>query len=130
LARTICPSCLTSYYPPADLLESVGWEHRTNELFSKGEGCRGCHNTGFKGRIGIYEIMTLDAELRRLIQNSANEADLRTYLARIGFRTLREKALDVVEQGRSTLEEVLRVTRAESGDPVPAVATAPEPDLP
>jgi type IV pilus assembly protein PilB len=130
LARTICPSCLTSYYPPPDLLESVGWEHRTNELFSKGEGCRGCHNTGFKGRTGLYEVMTMDAKLRRLIQSSANEADLRTHLARVGFRTLREKALDVVEEGRSTLEEVLRVTRAEAVDPGQPVATAPEHDLP
>jgi type IV pilus assembly protein PilB len=130
LARTVCPSCKTSYYPPPDLLESVGWEHRTNELFTKGEGCRLCHNTGFKGRIGIYEIMTLDAELKRLIQNSAKEAELRTYLARIGWRTLREKALDVVEQGQSTLEEVLRVTRAEAVEAGEPSSTAPEHDLP
>jgi type IV pilus assembly protein PilB len=124
LARTICPSCKTSYYPPSELLESVGWGHRTNELFSKGEGCRACHNTGFKGRIGIYEVMLVDAELKRLIQTAATEVDIRTYLAQTGWRTLREKALDIVEQGRSTLEEVLRVTRAEAmdvGDPTGAV---------
>ena len=123
LARTICPSCKTSYYPPPELLESVGWEHRTNELFSKGEGCRACHNTGFKGRIGIYEVMLVDAELKRLIQTAATEVDIRTYLAQTGWRTLREKALDIVEQGQSTLEEVLRVTRAEAldvGDPTGA----------
>ncbi|MFQ5413958.1 MAG: GspE/PulE family protein, partial [Phycisphaerae bacterium] len=53
LARTICRSCKTSYYPPPGLLERVGWESRTNELFQKGEGCRECNNTGFRGRIGI-----------------------------------------------------------------------------
>ena len=113
LARKICSACDTSYYPPAELLESVGWGHRTNELFHKGEGCRACHNVGFRGRSGIYEVMTVDPEIRRLIQKSASEVDLRVYLAETGWRTLREKALDLVERGESTLEEVLRVTRSE-----------------
>jgi len=120
LARKTCPACSTSYYPPATLLHSVGWEHRTNDLFQKGEGCRECHNTGFRGRCGIYEIMLMDAELRRLVLNNANEADIRTYLAQTGWRSLRHKALDLVEAGESTLEEVLRVTRSEAvdtGDP-------------
>jgi type IV pilus assembly protein PilB len=120
LARTICPSCRTSYYPPPDLLKSVGWEHRTNELFQAGEGCRECNNTGFRGRIGIYEVMLLDAELKRLIQQGTSETEIRLYLAQTGWRTLRGKALDLVENGESTLEEVLRVTRSEAlsiGDP-------------
>ncbi len=113
LARRICKSCAASYYPPPELLESVGWGHRTNELFKRGEGCRECHNTGFKGRAGIYEVMVIDAELKRLINRQASESDIRLYLAETGWRTLREKALDVVERGESTLEEVLRVTRSE-----------------
>ncbi len=120
LARTICSSCKTSYYPPASLLKSVGWEHRTSELFCKGEGCRACNNTGFSGRIGIYEVMLLDTEIKRIIQNDGSETDIRLYLAQTGWRSLREKALDVVERGESTLEEVLRVTRSEAlevGDP-------------
>ncbi len=120
LARKICPSCRTSYYPPAPLLASVGWGHRTSELFQKGEGCRECHNSGFKGRVGIYEVMLMDAELRRLVRERANEGQIREYLAQSGWRSLRQKALDLVEDGSSTLEEVLRVTRSESvevGDP-------------
>ncbi len=79
-----------------------------------------CHNTGFKGRIGIFEIMLVDAEMKRLINRSAPEQDIRGYLAQTGWRTLRQKALDVVDRGDSTLEEVMRVTRAEAldvGDP-------------
>ena len=94
LARTICASCKTSYYPPPNLLKSVGWESRTSELFQKGEGCRECNNTGFRGRIGIYEVMLLDAELKRMIQKDPSETDIRVYLAQTGWRTLREKALD------------------------------------
>jgi type IV pilus assembly protein PilB len=116
LARTICASCKTSYYPPPNLLKQVGWENRTSELFQKGEGCRECNNTGFRGRIGIYEVMLLDAELKQMIQKNPSETDIRVYLAQTGWRTLREKALDLVERGESTLEEVLRVTRSEALD--------------
>lgn len=123
LARTICPSCKSSYYPPPNLLSNVGWEHRANELFQKGEGCRECNHTGFRGRIGIYEVMILDAELKRIIHSEASEIKIRAYLAQTGWRTLREKALDLVDAGESTLEEVLRVTRSEAldvGDPTGA----------
>jgi len=116
LARTICTSCKTSYYPPPNLLKQVGWENRTSELFQKGEGCRECNNTGFRGRIGIYEVMLLDAELKRMVQQNPSETDIRVYLAQMGWRTLREKALDLVDRGESTLEEVLRVTRSEALD--------------
>ena len=116
LARKICTSCKTSYYPSPDLLERVGWGSRTNELFQKGEGCRQCANTGFRGRIGIYEVMLLDTELKTMIQGTVTESDMRAYLAQIGWRTLREKALDLVEDGDSTLEEVVRVTRSEAMD--------------
>jgi len=126
LARKICPSCRASYYPPPELLASVGWSHRTNELFQKGEGCRECHNTGFRGRIGIYEVMVIDAELKRLINARASESEIRAYLAETGWRTLREKALDIVDRGESTLEEVLRVTRAEGSTTPAHLAPAPQ----
>jgi type IV pilus assembly protein PilB len=120
LARTICPSCKTSYYPPRNLLKSVGWENRTNELFQRGEGCRECNNTGFRGRMGVYEVMLLDPELKQIIQERPTEQNIRIYLAQTGWRTLRDKALDLVQRGESTLEEILRVTRSEAldtGDP-------------
>ncbi len=120
LARKICTACKTSYYPPQTLLERVGWEHRSNELFQTAEGCRECNHTGFRGRVGIYEVMVMDAELNRIVQNGASESDMRVYLAQSGWRTLRDKALDIVERGESTLEEVMRVTRSEAlvvGDP-------------
>jgi type IV pilus assembly protein PilB len=116
LARKICSSCKTSYYPAPNLLRRVGWGHRTNELFQTGEGCRSCNNTGFQGRVGIYEVMVLDSELKRIIQDDGGELDIRKHLVGTGWRPLRDKALDIVERGESTLEEVLRVTRSETGD--------------
>ncbi len=127
LPRRICSSCKTSYYPSADLLASVGWEHRANELFQRGEGCRECHMTGFRGRTGIYEVLQFDAELQRKIQGPEPESDLRKTLVKRHWKGLREKALDVVDRGESTLEEVLRVTRAEAAEPIQKTsATAAE----
>ncbi len=114
LARRVCPTCVASYYPAEDLLNSVGWGHRTNELFKKGEGCRECHNTGFRGRVGIYEVMVIDSEMQKMVNNGASETTIRNYLSEIGWKTLRQKALDIVDRGESTLEEVLRVTRSET----------------
>ncbi len=122
LARSICTSCGSSYYPDPRLLGEVGWEHRTSDLFQKGEGCSTCNQTGFVGRVGVYEVMTIDPELKRMIPNRPSEADLRVHLAQAGWRSLRSKALDLVEQKVSTIEEVLRVTRSEAheaGDVVP-----------
>jgi type IV pilus assembly protein PilB len=131
LPRKICPSCKTSYYPPPELLKSVGWSHRSSELFQKSEGCRNCGMTGFRGRVGIYEVMPLDDTLAMIIQEGKPETVIRDYLESVRWRSLRDKALDVVEDGDSTLEEVLRVTRSErlslqvgdgSAEPVPDAA--------
>lgn len=123
LARRICSKCSTSYYPSTEVLKTVGWEHRTNELFRRGEGCRDCNNTGFRGRVGIYEVMVMDTELKRIVQQGGSEMDMRVYLAQSQWRPLRQKALDLVKRGESTLEEVLRVTRVDAvdvGDPTGA----------
>ena len=124
LARSICSSCGSAYYPDARLLSEVGWEHRTSELFEKGEGCSSCNQTGFSGRVGVYEVMTLDPELKRMIPSRPSEADIRVHLAQTGWRSLRQKALDLVEQKKSTLEEVLRVTRSEALEPGEVAAEA------
>ena len=70
--------------------------------------------------MGVYEVMLLDPELKRIIQERPTEQNIRIYLAQTGWRTLRDKALDLVQRGESTLEEILRVTRSEAldtGDP-------------
>ncbi len=113
LARTICPSCRTSYYPPSDVLERAGWVERNDQLFQRGEGCQMCHNSGFKGRLGIYEVMAIDKGLQELIHLRPDERQIRDYLSGSGFVTLREDGLARVEAGESSLEEVLRVTADE-----------------
>ncbi len=114
LARTICPHCRTSYYPPDSALADAGWLGDRNRVFYKGEGCKQCHDTGFRGRAGIYEILEVTEELRQCIHRAQDEDEIRIVAAKYGWRPLREEGLRLVEEGRSTLEEVLRVTHAET----------------
>jgi type IV pilus assembly protein PilB len=117
LARTICPSCKTSYYPAADVLERAGWSNRGEHLFTRGEGCQTCHNTGFKGRLGLFEVMEVDEQVERVIHERPDDQQLRGYLASTDFTTLREEGLQLAESGLSSLEEILRVTVEENMAP-------------
>jgi len=114
LARTICPSCKTNYYPPPAVLAQAGMDPERPRAFKRGEGCRQCHDSGFRGRIGIYEVMEVDDEMRVLVQSEASEQRIRKHLAAREHQDLRAEGLRIVETGKSTLEEVLRVTHIET----------------
>jgi type IV pilus assembly protein PilB len=114
LARTICPHCRTSYYPPESALRDAGWQDRGDQVFYKGEGCRQCHDSGYRGRHGLFEILEVTEDLRECIHDLDDEASLIRVARREGWRPLRDEGLVLVENGRSTLEEVLRVTHTES----------------
>jgi type IV pilus assembly protein PilB len=115
LARTICKACRTRYFPPKHLLQQVGWIGRDYETLNlyHGEGCRKCHDSGHRGRIGLFEIMELDSTLREMVHNHCDEAELRAHLRAKDLLTLREEGLICVQKGVTTLEEILRVTHAE-----------------
>ena len=78
--------------------------------FYKGKGCRRCGGTGYKGRIGIYEIVLITEDIAKMIFANENSVTLREFARRNGMRSLRDDALRKVEAGISTLEEVLFVT--------------------
>ncbi|MBK8915617.1 MAG: Flp pilus assembly complex ATPase component TadA [Phycisphaerales bacterium] len=128
LVRKNCPHCLASYYPAPAALRDAGREGDGRRIYRKGEGCTKCHQTGFAGRVAVYEIMTMDDALRRLTHTAAGEEELKGHLRRNGWRDLRDSGLRIADRGLSTLEEVLRVThvetesrvRAESAEPVQA----------
>ncbi len=131
LARTICPYCRTSYYPPESALRDAGWEGEQDRVFVKGEGCKQCHDSGFRGRAGIYEILEVTEDVRLTVHDASNEDEIKRVARQHGWRTLREEGLQLVMDERSTLEEVLRVTHAETEErtraerkpePVPAGA--------
>ncbi len=76
-----------------------------------GAGCKACDMSGYKGRTGIYELITVDEELRRFIHDASSEQDIRLHAKNAGMKTLREDGMRWVDSGSTTLEELLRVTK-------------------
>ncbi len=111
LCRTICSGCRTKYYPAEHVLQDAGIEEYAGRAFQKGGGCQRCHNSGFAGRIGVYEVMEVSPELRRMIHRGAATHELRDKVRDHGGLSLREEGVAVALQGKSSLEEVLRVTQ-------------------
>ena len=121
LARTVCPHCAAKYFPTEDALNDAiaglpaGSDFR-HELVAgrpmyQGVGCAKCHNSGMLGRSGVYEIMEVGPEVRRLIHRAAAAHELRDAWQRAGGRTLRHEGVRLALDGQCSLEEVLRVTR-------------------
>ncbi|MDH4133534.1 MAG: ATPase, T2SS/T4P/T4SS family, partial [Gammaproteobacteria bacterium] len=108
LVRRLCPECKVAHKP--DSAERRMIEGETEALY-KGKGCPACGGTGYQGRTGIYELLTVDDPLRSLIHDSAGEGKLRTHATKIGMRNLRQDGMRWVRAGETSLEEVLRVTR-------------------
>jgi len=111
LVRTICPHCKESYEPdraglPADLDLEPG------QQLHRGHGCRECRYVGYKGRIGIFELLMLNEELRELVVQRASASRIQQAALTNGLRLLREDGWDKVRAGHTTPEEVLRVTKA------------------
>jgi type IV pilus assembly protein PilB len=114
LVRRICTNCKTEFEPTEDMLMELGLtlDDVQGKQFHFGRGCDQCNNTGYRGRIGIYEIMTFNDEIRDLIMNNASTAVLREAARRNGMVLLRENGLEYIYEGVTTIEEVVRETIA------------------
>jgi type IV pilus assembly protein PilB len=113
LARTICPHCKASYYPPVDLLQMLRVNDGTRRQFIRGEGCRECFDTGCKGRIGLYEILWMSREMRDLVSTEADLEKLRQCHLDQGGTSLLREGVRLAEEGTLSLEEVARVVVAD-----------------
>lgn len=130
LLRQICPQCASKYYPSEQALMDAGLPVQGSRSFRKGAGCQQCHDSGFLGRIGVYELMAVGVELRKLIHAGAPSHELRNKLREAGVPTLREEAVRLAMEGQTSLEEALRVTHVDGDDSAHADAAAsmvPEP---
>jgi type II secretory ATPase GspE/PulE/Tfp pilus assembly ATPase PilB-like protein len=116
LARTICPGCATKYYPDETTLRDAGMAEHVGRPFRKGGGCPKCHDSGFRGRLGVYEVMTVTPDMRRLIHRGAASHDLRDVMRANGELPLRQEGIKLALAGKSSLEEVLGVTHSEDAD--------------
>ena len=112
LIRRICVDCKEEVSLPPEGLAGVGFspdEIGTLKLY-KGRGCKTCNNTGFKGRVGLYEVMEINDELRELIIIGASAMELRRKAIEMGMITLRESGLCKIREGITTIEEVVKET--------------------
>ena len=112
LVRKLCQDCNTPVDIPAETLIEIGVPPERVDDFQgmRGTGCRNCNNTGYKGRIAVYEIMTFNEELREFVLNGASTLELKREAIRQGMKTLRMSALGKMEEGFTSLEEVVRAT--------------------
>jgi type IV pilus assembly protein PilB len=114
LIRRICKDCKQEHQTPVEALIEVGFsteEAKTLKTF-KGKGCSTCNNTGYKGRIGLYEVMEITDEIRELILIGASSLELRKKAIDDGMITLRESGLHKIRAGVTSPEEVVRETVA------------------
>jgi len=109
LVRRICSGCKVQIDPSASMLKAINMEGKDVTLY-KGEGCRGCNGSGYKGRAGIYEVLTVNEEIRELVVDNASADRIRNVAMKDGMKTLRLDGIDKALEGITTVEEVLRVT--------------------
>ncbi len=114
LIRRICKDCKTEHHLPPEGLVEVGFSAEEAKQLKtyKGAGCKTCNNTGYKGRVGLYEVMEVTDEIRELILIGASALELRKRAIEDGMITLRESGLQKIRNGITTLEEVVRETVA------------------
>ncbi len=112
LCRKICANCKTEFTPSEEMLMELGItpDDVGDQPFYYGRGCDYCNNTGYRGRLGIFEIMVMDDHLRELIMRHASSNLLRQEAIKRGMRTLRESGLKAIFDGATTIEEVVKET--------------------
>jgi len=113
LLRRVCPQCKAPYRPTAVEIAEAGVEAIADQVaFQRGKGCGYCSGSGYRGRTGIHEVLKVDEEIRELIIEKASTSQVRRAAYRKGFRDLRFDGLRKAVAGQTTLEEVIRVTKA------------------
>ncbi len=114
LVRKICQNCLEEFVPDKETIEyfeNILGKTIKDQKFYKGKGCQECGNSGYKGRIGIYELFVASEEIRKLTIARASGDDLKKQARKEGMRSMLEDGVDKVASGMTTLEEVLRAVR-------------------
>ena len=113
LLRRICPVCKEKYNPSVEELRKLGLEGKleAHECLYQGKGCSACYGSGYKGRHGVYELMTVNNAIQKQIVKSPDAVELRQLALDNGMISLRDHGAHLVRQGVTTIAEVLRVTR-------------------
>ena len=115
LVRRVCAGCKENFMPSEEQLMELSLRPQdvANRTFARGSGCDKCNKTGYKGRLALYEIMSMDDTLRELVMTQASTAVLKMEARKRGMRTLRESGMLSIYDGQTTIEEVVRETLGE-----------------
>lgn len=116
LVRRICPNCKTQYEVAPELIARLGIdpERSQNAVFYHGTGCQTCNNTGYSGRLPIFEFLMMDTDIRRKIVDGGTEAEIRAMSREKGQGSLLDSGVNRILDGLTTTEEILRVTFADN----------------
>jgi general secretion pathway protein E/type IV pilus assembly protein PilB len=113
LVRTMCPHCAQPVEYPHDYLAEIGVPPELGTKFKRGAGCDSCRQTGYQGRLAIYEICVVTEPLKKLIMQKRDGGELKQCAIAQGMETLRQDGWRRVGQGKTTIEEVVRVTQTD-----------------
>jgi type IV pilus assembly protein PilB len=108
LVRRVCKACATSYEPTTEEITFYKEAGGEGDEFVRGTGCHLCSDTGYLDRIGVYEFLRMTPEIRRLLVGWATQDELRRVAINQGMRTLRTEGLALVDEGVTTISEVIR----------------------
>lgn len=111
LVRTICPHCKISYEPDKELLSKFNLPEGKDYKFYRGKGCKSCKDTGYRGRVSIFEILKVDDNIRSLVMKKASTAEVKKAAIAAGMRVMRQDGVEKMLKGITTAEEVMRVTQ-------------------
>jgi type IV pilus assembly protein PilB len=116
LVRRICAQCKEEVTPSADILAELELKPAdlAGKKFFRGKGCDHCNRTGYKGRVGLFELMILNDDMRDMIMRNASTDELRAAARSVGMVTLRDAGMDAVYEGTTTAEEIIRETILEA----------------
>jgi type IV pilus assembly protein PilB len=112
LVRRICPRCREPF--PADQTASKFLGLREGTTIYRGVGCDGCNQSGYKGRVGVYEVLVANEEIKHMVAQNAGTQEIRGRAADLGMKTLKEYASILLTQGVTTIDEVLRTVAVDA----------------
>jgi len=112
LVKRVCPYCADEYIPSQEELRILGQDIHSKIKLVRGTGCTYCGNTGFRGRLGVYEILTISPRLRQIINKGGTADEIRKVAIEEGLQTLKMNCSRLVIEGKTTISEMLRVAYA------------------
>jgi len=118
LVRVVCPKCKQPHTPSDAILEMAGIrpELAAQAKFAKGKGCSNCGKSGYRGRLGLYELMVMNSKIRELAFQGASTQDIRKAAVARGMHTLYQDGLMKAMKGITTIDEVFRVAKRTQDD--------------